>query len=121
MVILAPLVFGEALTSSIDLRRVRRPGTGPGGGLVVAGARPSVRLGRAVPGIRTSMAFALGAILGPTTRSRCRPPPVQGGSAQALANILEGESLVNDGTALTLLRVFLAVGGRRKRDGCRGP
>lgn len=107
IVILAPLVFGEALTSSIlDLRRVRRPVLALAVGLVVFGA---VAVGFVaqwvIPGIWTSMAFALGAILGPTDAVAVSATARRAGLPRRLVNILEGESLVNDGTALTLLRV----------------
>ena len=68
VVILAPLVFGEALTvRSWTCGESEPSGTGPGGGTGRGGC-----LGRrcgcavVVPGIWTSMAFALGAILSPT-------------------------------------------------------
>jgi CPA1 family monovalent cation:H+ antiporter len=108
VVILAPLVFGEALTSSIvDLRRVRRPVLVLAVGLVVVGALAVGAVAQwVVPGIWTSMAFALGAILGPTDAVAVSATARKAGLPRRLVNILEGESLVNDGTALTLLRVF---------------
>lgn len=107
VVILAPLVFGEGLTSSLlDLRRVRRPVLAMAVGLVVVGA---VTVGFVaqwlIPGIWTPMAFALGAILGPTDAVAVSATARKAGLPRRLVNILEGESLVNDGTALTLLRV----------------
>lgn len=107
VLVLAPLVFGEALTSSIvDLRRVSRPVMALAVGLVVFGA---VAVGYVtqlvVPGIWTTMAFALGAILGPTDAVAVSATARKAGLPRTLVNILEGESLVNDGTALTLLRV----------------
>lgn len=106
--VLAPLVFGEALTSSIvDLRRVSRPVIALAVGLVVVGAiAVGVVTQWLVPGIGTSMAFALGAILGPTDAVAVAATARRAGLPRRLVNILEGESLVNDGTALTLLRVF---------------
>jgi CPA1 family monovalent cation:H+ antiporter len=106
--VLAPLVFGESLTSSIvDLRRVRRPVLALAVGLVVVGALiVGVVVQWLIPGIATSMAFALGAILGPTDAVAVAATARRAGLPRRLVNILEGESLVNDGTALTLLRVF---------------
>lgn len=106
--VLAPLVFGEALTSSIvDLRRVSRPVMALAVGLVVVGALVvGVVAQWLIPGIGTSMAFALGAILGPTDAVAVAATARRAGLPRRLVNILEGESLVNDGTALTLLRVF---------------
>ncbi len=107
VLVLAPLVFGEALTSSIvDLRRVSRPVMALAVGLVVFGA---VIVGFVaqwiIPGIWTPMAFALGAILGPTDAVAVSATARKAGLPRRLVNVLEGESLVNDGTALTLLRV----------------
>lgn len=107
VLVLAPLVFGEALTSSIvDLRRVSRPVMALAIGLVVFGA---VLVGFVaqwiIPGIWTPMAFALGAILGPTDAVAVSATARKAGLPRRLVNVLEGESLVNDGTALTLLRV----------------
>jgi len=107
VLVLAPLVFGEGLTSSIvDLRRVSRPVMALAVGLVVFGA---VVVGfvaqMVVPGVPVTMAFALGAILGPTDAVAVSATARKAGLPRRLVNVLEGESLVNDGTALTLLRV----------------
>lgn len=107
VVILAPLVFGEGLTSSVvDLRRVGKPVMALAVGLVVFGA---VLVGIVttwlIPQMWTPMAFALGAILGPTDAVAVSATARKAGLPRRLVNILEGESLVNDGTALTLLRV----------------
>jgi CPA1 family monovalent cation:H+ antiporter len=108
VLILAPLVFGEALTSSIvDLRRVKRPVMALAVGLVIVGAiAVGVVAQWVIPGIWTPMAFALGAILGPTDAVAVAATARKAALPRRLVNILEGESLVNDGTALTLLRVF---------------
>lgn len=107
VVVLAPLVFGEALTSSIvDLRRVSRPVMALAVGLVVFGAVGVGFIAQwVVPGIWTPMAFALGAILGPTDAVAVSATARKAGLPRRLVTVLEGESLVNDGTALTLLRV----------------
>ncbi|MCB9412347.1 MAG: cation:proton antiporter [Actinobacteria bacterium] len=105
--ILAPLVFGEALSSSyIDLKRVRRPVLGLAIGLVavttlvVGGVVASVA--GAMP---LAMAFALGAVLAPTDAVAVAAAARRANLPQRLVSILEGESLVNDGTGLTALRV----------------
>ncbi len=107
VVVLAPLLFGEGLTSSIiDLRRVSRPVMALAVGLVVFGAVVVGFIAQmVVPGIWVTMAFALGAILGPTDAVAVSTTARKAGLPRRLVNILEGESLVNDGTALTLLRV----------------
>src|SRR5690606_8325796 len=107
VVVLAPLVFGEGLTSSIvDLRKVSRPIMALAVGLVVFGAVVVGYIAQLViPGIPVTMAFALGAILGPTDAVAVSATARKAGLPRRLVNVLEGESLVNDGTALTLLRV----------------
>ncbi|MCU0294463.1 MAG: sodium:proton antiporter [Candidatus Nanopelagicales bacterium] len=124
VLILAPLVFGEGLTSSIvDLRRVSKPVMALAVGLVVFGAvLVGVVTTWLIPGIWTSMAFALGAILGPTDAVAVSATARKAGLPRRLVNILEGESLVNDGTALTLLRVAsvaAAAGSVTALDGAK--
>ncbi len=111
LIILAPLVFGEALSASYrDLRRVGRPILLLAIGLVLAG---SLIVGYVVtlivPGIPWSVALALGAILAPTDAVSVAAVAKRAGLPHRVVHILEGESLVNDGTGLTLLRVALVV------------
>ena len=105
--VLAPLVFGEALSSSIvDLRRVRRPVLLLAIGLVVFGAYVvGMTAAMIVPGMPLAVAFSLGAILAPTDAVAVSAVAKHAGLPRRMVDILEGESLVNDGTALTLLRV----------------
>jgi Na+/H+ antiporter len=105
--VLAPLVFGEALSSSIvDLRRVSRPVMALAIGLVVFGAFVVGYVAFIlVPGIPFAAALCLGAILAPTDAVAVAATAKTAGLPRRLVSILEGESLVNDGTALTLLRV----------------
>jgi CPA1 family monovalent cation:H+ antiporter len=56
-----------------------------------------------------ALGFALGAILAPTDAGGSHDRP-QGCAAKTTASILEGESLVNDGTGLTALRVAVIAG-----------
>lgn len=108
VMILAPLVFGEALSSSIiDLRRVSRPVMALAVGLVVLGAFAVGYVAVAlVPGLPLAAGLALGAILGPTDAVAVAATAKAAALPRRLVHILEGESLVNDGTALTLLRIF---------------
>lgn len=105
--VLAPLVFGEALSSSyIDLKRVRRPVLALAIGLV---ALTTLIVGWIVaglaPGVPIAMAFALGAVLAPTDAVAVAAAARRANLPQRMVSILEGESLVNDGTGLTALRV----------------
>lgn len=107
VIVLAPLVFGEALSSSIiDLRRVSRPVMGLAIGLVVVGAFAVGLVAQSiVPDLPLTVALCLGAILAPTDAVAVAATAKAVALPRRVVTILEGESLVNDGTALTLLRV----------------
>jgi monovalent cation/hydrogen antiporter len=111
LLILAPLVFGEALSASyVDFRRFRRPIFALAVGLViVSSVVVGVIASALVPGLPLSMAFALGAILSPTDAVAVATIARRVSLPRRVVTILEGESLVNDGTGLTLLRVALAA------------
>ncbi|MFM1964337.1 MAG: hypothetical protein RL134_62 [Actinomycetota bacterium] len=111
LLILAPLVFGEALsTSYVDFRRFRRPIFALAVGLVlVTSAAIGAVAAALVPGIPLALAFALGAILSPTDAVAVAAIARRVALPRRVVTILEGESLVNDGTGLTLLRVALAA------------
>lgn len=108
--VLAPLVFGEALGSSyLDLRKVSRPVLALAVGLVVVSTLTVGAVGALVAGIPLAMAFALGAVLAPTDAVAVSTVARRAGLPRRLVSILEGESLVNDGTGLTALSVALAA------------
>jgi len=110
VVVLAPLVFGEALSSSyLDLRRVRRPVMLLAIGLVVATTVIVGWVAAAIIALPLTLAFALGAILAPTDAVAVGTVARKAGLPRYLVSVLEGESLVNDGTGLTLLKVALAA------------
>ncbi len=109
-VFLPPLVYGAGFNSSArDLRaQARRIGVLAIGLVAAATAAVAVAMKLVVPGFGWPEAFVLGAILAPTDpvaavaiMSRLRVDP-------RLSAVVEGESLVNDGTGLVLYR--LAVG-----------
>jgi CPA1 family monovalent cation:H+ antiporter len=60
-----------------------------------------------VPGITFAAACALGAVLAPTDAVAVAASARRAGLPRRIVAVLEGESLVNDGTGLTLLRVAL--------------
>lgn len=110
IVILAPLVFGEALGSSyLDLRRVSRPVIALAVGLVIATTLVIGAVGAALVAMPLAMAMALGAVLAPTDAVAVSAVARRAGLPRRLVSILEGESLVNDGTGLTALKVALAA------------
>ncbi|MGB3676554.1 MAG: cation:proton antiporter [Candidatus Nanopelagicales bacterium] len=105
--VLAPLVFAAALASSaLDLRRIRRS--------VLLLAVVLVVITTAVVGVVASLtlaaltfasACALGAILAPTDAVAASAVASKIGLPSRVQLVIEGESLANDGTALTILRV----------------
>jgi Na+/H+ antiporter len=110
IVVLAPLVFGEALGSSyLDLRRVSRPVLALAIGLVIATTLGVGLAAMLVVTLPVAMAFALGAVLAPTDAVAVSAVARRAGLPRRLVSILEGESLVNDGTGLTALKVALVA------------
>lgn len=109
--VLAPLVFGEALGSSyIDIKSVRKPVLWLAVGLVVVS---TVLIGgltlALVAGIPAAMALAVGAILAPTDAVAVAAAARRANLPRRVVTILEGESLLNDGTGLTALRVAVVA------------
>jgi monovalent cation/hydrogen antiporter len=109
-VFLPPLVYGAGFNSSArDLRaQARAIGVLAIGLVAAATAAVAVAMKVVVPGFGWPEAFVLGAILAPTDpvaavaiMNRLRVDP-------KLSSVVEGESLVNDGTGLVFYR--LAVG-----------
>lgn len=114
ILILAPLVFGEALGSSyLDLRKVSRPVLALAVGLVLTTTFVVGGLVTLVVAMPLAIALALGAILAPTDAVAVSTIAKRASIPRRLVSILEGESLVNDGTGLTALRVAViaAVAG----------
>lgn len=115
VLVLAPLVFGEALSSSyVDLKSVRRPVFALAVGLVAISTLAIGGLASVlITAIPATMALALGAILAPTDAVVVASSARRANLPPRLVNILEGESLLNDGTGLTVLRVatLAAVAG----------
>lgn len=109
--ILAPLVFGEALQSSyLDLRQVRRPIMALAVGLVIVTTGAVAYIASSlIASLTLAGAFALGAILAPTDAVAVSAVAKRANLPRRIVSILEGESLVNDGTGLTLLRVAVVV------------
>jgi Na+/H+ antiporter len=108
--VLAPLVFGEAMGSSyLDLRKVSRPVIALAVGLVIASTLVVGYVTMLVVAMPAAMAFALGAVLSPTDAVAVSAIARRAGLPRRTVSILEGESLVNDGTGLTALKVALAA------------
>jgi Na+/H+ antiporter len=112
---LPPLLYGSAFFTSLrDLRRALRPICLLAVGLVLlttAGVGVTAHL--LIPGLPWAAAFALGAIVSPTDPLAATQIMRRLGAPRGIVTIVEGESLVNDGTALVIYRlaVVAAVGG----------
>jgi monovalent cation/hydrogen antiporter len=111
---LPPLLYSAAFFS--DLRALRdnvRAISVSAIGLVLATMVVVAVLGHEVIGLSWAMAFALGAIVSPTDPVAATSIMRRIGAPRRIVNFVEGESLVNDATALVAYRtaVAAAVGG----------
>ena len=114
VVFLPPLLYAAAFFS--DLRALRtdlRPISIMSIGLVLLTIGVVAVVGHEAIGLSWPLAFALGAIVSPTDPVAATAIMRQLGAPRRLVNIIEGESLVNDATALVAYRVAVtaAVGG----------
>ena len=114
LIFLPPLLYAAAFFS--DLRALRsdlRAITMTSIGLVLATIGVVAVVAHEAIGLSWPMAFVLGAIVSPTDPVAATAIMRQVGAPRRLVNIIEGESLVNDATALVAYRVAVAaaVGG----------
>jgi CPA1 family monovalent cation:H+ antiporter len=110
--VLPPLLYAASVNMpSVDFRRDVKAISGLSVALVLVSALAlGWLLPMVVPGIGFAEAFALGAIVSPTdavATSIVR----RTGVAPRLVTILDGESMLNDATALVLLRTAVATSG----------
>lgn len=110
-VVLAPLVFAAGLQSSaVDLHNVRRSVLILAIGLVIL---TTITVGIVAATLVASLslwaACALGAILAPTDAVAATAIAKRTGLPLRVRLVVEGESLANDGTALTVLRVAVVA------------
>jgi Na+/H+ antiporter len=115
LIFLPPLLFNAAYFSSVrDLRYHARAITLSAIGLVLLTACSVALVAHAaIDGLPWAAAFALGAIVSPTDPLAATAIAQRLGAPRQLRVVIEGESLVNDGTALVAYRtaVSAAVGG----------
>jgi monovalent cation/hydrogen antiporter len=112
--LLPPLLYSAAFFTSLrDLRTNLRPISLLAVGLVATTMTGVAAVAHAWLGLPWAPAFALGAIVSPTDALAVTEIAGRVGMPRRLIAILEGESLVNDGTALVLYKaaVGAAVGG----------
>jgi CPA1 family monovalent cation:H+ antiporter len=114
LVFLPPLLYSAAFFS--DLRAFRdnaRPISMGAIGLVLATVAAVGVVAHEVMGLSWALSFALGAIVSPTDPIAATAIMRNVGAPRRIVNLIEGESLVNDATALVAYRVAIAaaVGG----------
>jgi CPA1 family monovalent cation:H+ antiporter len=114
VIFLPPLLYSAAFFASLrDIRYDLRTISLLAVGLVIATACAVAVVAHAlIEDLPWAAAFALGAIVAPTDPLAAIEVGRRVGLPRRLATILEGESLINDGSALVIYRVaVLAVGG----------
>jgi len=113
--VLPPLLYGAAFFTSLrDLRANVRPvGLLAVGLVLLTIVVVAVVAHTIVPGLPWAAAFVLGAVVSPTDPIAATAIMHRLGAPRRIVNIVEGESLVNDGTALVAYRfaVVAAVSG----------
>src|SRR4249919_4157510 len=109
--VLPPLLYGAAFFTSLrDLRANVRPiGLLAVGLVVVTTVGVAVVAHAFVDGLTWPSAFVLGAIVSPTDPIAATAIARRLGVPRKLVTIIEGESLVNDGTGLVLYRAAVAA------------
>jgi monovalent cation/hydrogen antiporter len=109
--VLPPLLYGAAFFTSLrDLRANKRPiGLLAIGLVVVTTVGVAVVAHEFIDGLTWPSAFVLGAIVSPTDPIAATAIARRLGVPRKLVAIVEGESLVNDGSGLVLYRVAVAA------------
>ena len=110
---LPPLLYAAAIRTSVIDFRANRAVIGYLSVLLVVVTALGVGLVTwLLLGVPFAVAFALGAVVAPPDAIAATTIARRVGMPRRLVSILEGESLVNDATAITCLRVaILAIGG----------
>ena len=112
--VLPPLLYSGAFFTSLrDLRTNRRPIAFLAFGLVGATMAVVAVVAHEWIGLPWAVAFTLGAVVSPTDALAATEIAGRLGAPRRVVSLIEGESLVNDGTALVLYRaaVGAAIGG----------
>src|SRR3954469_23901672 len=110
--LLPPLLYSTALqTSLVDFNHNRRPILLLSIGLVAfTTVGVAVTAYYVIPAITWPAAFALGAVVAPPDAVAATSIARRIGIPRRIVTVLEGESLLNDATALVALRTAIAVG-----------
>ena len=109
--VLPPLLYLSAYNTSLrDLRaNVRSIGTLAIGLVVATTASVAVVAHAAIDGLSWPAAFVLGAVVSPTDPIAATAIMRRLGVPRRIVTVVEGESLVNDGTALVLYKAAIAA------------
>ena len=109
--LLPPLLYAAALqTSLVDFNANRRPILLLSVGLVAFTALGvGVAMHAVLPGLSWPAAFAIGAVVAPPDAVAATAMARRFGLPRRIVTILEGESLVNDATALVALRTAIGA------------
>ena len=118
VIFLPPLLYSAAFFASLrDLRYDIRSISLLAIGLVIATACAVAVVAHAlIDGLPWAAAFALGAIVAPTDPLAAMEIGRRMNLPRRISTILEGESLINDGTALVLYRVAVGASAARSRS-----
>jgi CPA1 family monovalent cation:H+ antiporter len=120
--LLPPLLYAAAIsTSLLDIRTYRTKILGLSVGLVLFTAFGVALVAWLLLPISFALAVALGAIVAPPDAVAATAVARRIGLPRKLTTILEGESLLNDATALVTLRSALAVAGLAAHGLSGGP
>ena len=112
--VLPPLLYSGAFFTSLrELRKNKRPISFLAFGLVGTTMAVVAVVAHEWLGLSWAVAFTLGAIVSPTDALAATEIMSRVGAPRRVVSLVEGESLVNDGTALVLYKAALgaAVGG----------
>lgn len=110
--LLPPLLYAAAIrTSLVDFTRHRVAILSLSVGLILFTALGVAAVAYAMLNISFGLAFALGAIVAPPDAVAATAVARKIGLPRRVVTILEGESLLNDATALVALRTGLAIAG----------
>jgi Na+/H+ antiporter len=111
-VFLPPLLYSAGVSASAyELRANARPILWLATGLVVVTIAAVAGVAHLVLDVPWQAAFVLGAVLGPTDPVSANAVLNRLGVSGRMPTILEGESLVNDGTGLTAYKLAIAATG----------
>ena len=112
--VLPPLLYSGAFFTSLrELRANKRPISLLAFGLVATTMAAVAVVAHEGIGLPWAVAFTLGAIVSPTDALAATEIASRLGAPRRIVSLIEGESLVNDGTALVLYKAAIgaAVGG----------